>query len=61
MTNTMPERTARPLELAPEAAWMIPCGCGARPGYTGDGKGGMHLARFAAARQEALIGKHRGR
>lgn len=59
MTNTMPERTARPLELAREAARMVPCGCGARPGYTCDGNGGMHLARYAAGRQAGVIGKNR--
>ena len=42
MTNTLPERTARPLELARETARMLSCECGARPGRTCDGKGGMH-------------------
>jgi hypothetical protein len=59
MTDTMPERTASPLELAREAARMLSCECGARPGYTCDGKGGMHLARFAAANRFGLFGKDR--
>ena len=52
MTNIMPERTARPLELAREAARMSPCSCGARPGYSCDGKGGFHLARFGGLPQD---------
>ena len=59
MTNTMPERTASPLELARKAARRTGCGCSARPGYTCDGKGGMHLSRFAVARQAGLIGGDR--
>jgi hypothetical protein len=55
MTNTLPERTARPLELARETARMLSCECGARPGRTCDGKGGMHLARFADARRFGLM------
>ncbi len=49
MTNTMPERTAAPLELAYETTRQLACGCGARPGYSCDGKGGMHLSRFVTA------------
>ncbi len=50
MTDTMPEWPApRPLELARETARMSPCPCGARPGYSCDGKGGFHLGRFAEA------------
>jgi hypothetical protein len=51
MNDTMPERTATPLELAREAARMIPCPCSARPGYSCDGMGGFHLGRFADARR----------
>ena len=50
MTDMMPEWPApRPLELARETARLSPCGCGARPGYTCDGKGGLHLGRLAEA------------
>ena len=59
MTDTAPERTAARLELARETARLIPCQCGARLGYTCDGKGGMHLARFAVARRSGLMGEER--
>jgi hypothetical protein len=59
MNDTMPERTATKLELAREAARMTPCACGARAGYTCDGKGGMHLARFAEARRAGLMPEDR--
>jgi hypothetical protein len=59
MTNTMPEWTATPLELARETARMLSCACGARPGRTCDGKGGMHLARFADARRFGLMSDDR--
>jgi hypothetical protein len=55
MTDTTPERTAGPLELARQAARMTPCGCGALAGHTCDGEGGMHLARFAVACQRGLM------
>lgn len=51
MQNKMPERTASPMELARESTRQLPCECGARAGYTCDGKGGMHLGRFAQARR----------
>ena len=54
-TSKPPERTATARELARESAREIGCGCGARPGYTCDGKGGMHLSRYAAARRDGLI------
>jgi hypothetical protein len=59
MTDTMPERTATPLELARETARMLTCECGARPGHTCDGEGGMHLGRFAAARRFGLLSEDR--
>jgi hypothetical protein len=59
MTDTMSERAASPLELARETARMLSCQCGARPGYTCDGKGGMHLARFVDARRFGLMGGDR--
>jgi hypothetical protein len=60
MTNTIPrERTASSLELAREAARMLSCNCGARPGYTCDGKGGMHLVRFIAAYHAGCFGVER--
>ena len=55
MHDTMPARTAGPLELAREAARLIPCGCGARPGYSCDGHGGFHVSRFADARRSGLL------
>jgi hypothetical protein len=51
VTNKMPERTASPMELARETARQLPCECGARAGYTCDGRGGLHLARYAQARR----------
>ncbi len=55
MKDTLPERTASPAELARDSARMIPCECGARAGSTCDGKGGMHLVRYAAARSLGLL------
>jgi len=55
VTNTLPERSASPLELARETARNIPCDCGARAGYACDGRGGIHLARFASARREGRV------
>jgi hypothetical protein len=57
--TTISERTASKLELARETARGIPCGCGAVTGYSCDGKGGMHLARFAEARREGLMPEDR--
>jgi len=51
MTNIIPERTAGAIELARETARILPCACGARPGYSCDGKGGFHVGRFADARR----------
>ncbi len=51
MTNRLPERTASPMELARETTRQLPCECGARAGYTCDGRGGMHLGRYAQARR----------
>lgn len=55
MNDRMPARTAGPLELARESARLIPCGCGARPGYSCDGKGGFHVGRFADGRRSGLM------
>lgn len=55
MTTNLPERTASPLELARETTRQIPCACGARPGFSCDGNGGMHLSRYADARRGGHI------
>lgn len=54
-----PERTAAPAELAFESARVLACGCGARPGYSCDGKGGMHLSRFADAHRLGYLSEDR--
>jgi hypothetical protein len=43
------------MELARERTWGLPCECGARLGYTCDGRGGMHMARFAQAHRESRV------
>ena len=53
MKDTVSERTATAAELAAEAVRLTPCpSCDARRGYSCDGKGGMHLSRWAAAHQD---------
>jgi hypothetical protein len=57
MHHTMPARIARPLELARETVRLI--GCGARPGYSCDGKGGFNVGRFADVRRSGLLPEER--
>jgi hypothetical protein len=57
MTNTLPERTAAPLELTREIARQVRCPhCGRGPGVCCLAPhSGCHLARFAEARRQGLL------
>ena len=52
-------RAVGALELARESARGGPCGCGARTGYSCDGRGGLHFVWFADVHECGLLGEER--